>query len=357
MSLKYNPRLTQTVSTSGFASKIPFSDLSNALRGLNFPTDTNVLIGLDPMDDAGVYKISSDTAMIQSVDFLTPIVDDPYAFGQIAAASALSDIYAMGGTPKTAMNLVGFPLKEMDISILRKILEGGNDKMKEANVALVGGHSIIDNELKYGLSVTGFVHPDRIFKKKNIQPGDQLVLTKPLGFGIINTAIKGGTPSFDTIKMVTHLMAMLNREAADVMKNVHMSSSGEFPVHACTDISGYGLIGHIAEMVIGTGMSIKLSSTKIPVIPQALEYASMGLVPMENYLNREACESMIQISPDVDSGLQDLFFDPQTSGGLLIAVSKKSADDMVYRLIKKGLTASAVIGEVVQDRDEIIRVS
>ena len=357
MNLKFNPRLTHTVSNSGLASKLPLGDLKKALRGLNFPTDPNVIIGMDRLDDAGVYTISPDMAMIQSIDFLTPIVDDPYSFGQIAAASALSNIYAMGGTPKTAMNLVSFPLREMDISILRKILEGGNDKMKEANVALVGGHSVVDNELKYGLSVTGFVHPERIFTKKNIKPGDQLVLTKPLGIGIINTAIKGGTPSGDTIKMVTQLMASLNRDAADVMKNIHMTSHGDYPVHACTDISGYGLLGHITEMVAGTGLGIKLTAGKIPVIPQAREYASMGLVPAEDYLNREACESMIHFSSEVDSVLQDILFDPQTSGGLLISVDKKSADDLVYRLVKKGMTSSAVIGEVVLEIDEKILVN
>lgn len=357
MNLKYNPRLTHTVSNSGFASKLPLGDLSKALRDLNFPTDSNVLIGPDRFDDAGVYKISSDMAMIQTVDFLTPIVDDPYSFGQIAAASALSDIYAMGGTPKTAMNLVSFPLKEMDISILRKILEGGNDKMKEANVALVGGHSIIDDELKYGLSVTGFVHPDRIYTKKNIKNGDQLILTKPLGIGIINTAIKGGTPSADTIKIVTQLMSMLNRDAADVMKNIQMTSRGDFPVHACTDISGYGLLGHISEMIIGTGLGIQIASKKIPVIPQALEYASMGLVPAEDYQNRKACESMVQFSSEMDNVLQDILFDPQTSGGLLIAVAKNSAEDMVYRLVKRGMTSSAVIGEVVLEPAEKIIVS
>jgi len=356
MNLKFNPRLTHTVSNSGFASKLPPGDLDKALRGLNFPTDPNVIIGLDRLDDAGVYKISPEMAMIQTVDFLTPIVDDPYAFGQIAAASALSDIYAMGGTPKTAMNLVSFPLKEMDISILRKILEGGNDKMKEANVALVGGHSIVDNELKYGLSVTGFVHPDRIFTKKSIQQGDQLVLSKPLGIGIINTAIKGGTPSVNTIKMATQLMSALNRDAADVMKNIQMSTNGDSPVHACTDISGYGLLGHIAEMVMESGLGINLTANKIPVIPQALEYASMGLVPAEDYQNREAYESMIRFSSEIDSVMQDILFDPQTSGGLLIAVDKKSADDLVYRLVKKGMTSSAVIGEVVLEPDEKILV-
>lgn len=171
MNLKFNPRLTHTVSNSGLASKLPLGDLKRALRGLNFPTDQNVLIGMDRLDDGGVYKLSPDMAMIQTVDFLTPIVDDPYSFGQIAVACALSNIYAMGGTPKTAMNLVSFPVREMDISILRKVLEGGNDKMREANVALVGGHSVVDNELKYGLAVTGFAHPERIFTKKELNQG------------------------------------------------------------------------------------------------------------------------------------------------------------------------------------------
>ena len=224
-----------------------------------------MIVGLERADDAGVYKISEDLALIQTVDFFTPIVDDPYWFGQIAAANALSDIYAMGGEPKTAMNLVGFPLKQMDLSILRQILAGGIDKMKEAGVALIGGHSIEDGELKYGLSVTGFVHPKKVLTKGGMKPGDRLVLTKPLGTGVINTAIKGGLASADVIDKVIRLMATLNRDAATVMTR--------FPIHACTDVTGFGLLGHLAEMVVGTGYGVVLRVADIPILPEAIEYA------------------------------------------------------------------------------------
>jgi selenide,water dikinase len=302
---------------------------------LEFPTDSNLIVGLDRADDAGVYKITDDIAMIQTVDFFTPIVDDPYWFGQIAAANALSDVYAMGGVPKTAMNLVAFPIKEMDISILRKIIQGGLDKMREAGVVLVGGHSVEDKELKYGLSVTGFVHPDRVLTKKALNAGDRLILTKPLGTGIINTAIKGGLASGEAIKFVTHLMATLNRDAAEVMK--------WFPVHACTDITGFGLIGHVAEMVVVSGFGIGLWSEKIPIIPEALDYAAMGLMPAGAYNNRKFREGMVDISPSVKQAALDILYDPQTSGGLLISVEKESAGDLVNELMKKGIDDAAVI--------------
>jgi len=307
---------------------------------MEFPADPNLIIGMDSMDDAGVYKITDDIAIIQTVDFFTPIVDDPYWFGQIAAANALSDVYAMGGIPKTAMNIVAFPIKEMDISILRKIIQGGIDKMKEANVVLVGGHSVEDKELKYGLSVTGFVHPDRILTKKNQTIGDRLILTKPLGTGIINTAIKGGLASGVVIKFVTHLMATLNRDAAQVMKG--------FSVHACTDITGFGLIGHVAEMVVDSDFGIGLWSEKIPIIPEAFDYAAMGLVPAGAYKNREFRECMVNISPSVKQTVLDILYDPQTSGGLLICVDSKSADDLLIRLKDKGMDA-AIIGEVLSE--------
>ena len=225
-------------------------DLDKALCGLDIPSDANVIVGLDHADDAGVYKISEDLALIQTVDFFTPVVDDPYFFGQIAAANALSDVYAMGGTPKTAMNLVAFPIKEQDISVLRSIIQGGIDKIKEADVVLVGGHSIEDKELKYGLSITGFVHPEKILTKKGLAVGDHLVLTKPLGTGIVNTAIKGGLASEACIASVTALMAQLNKDAARIM--------AKYPVHACTDITGFGLIGHLGEMVLHSGCSALL---------------------------------------------------------------------------------------------------
>ncbi len=316
---------------------------------MEFPTDPNLIIGLDRADDAGVYKVTDDIAIIQTVDFFTPIVDDPYWFGQIAAANALSDVYAMGGVPKTAMNLVAFPLKDMDISILRQILQGGLDKMKEAGVVLVGGHSVEDKELKYGLSVTGFIHPDRILTKKNLQIGDRLVLTKPLGTGIINTAIKGGLASGEIIEFVTVLMATLNRDAAEVMN--------DYPVHACTDITGFGLLGHLAEMVVDSNCGIEIWSEKIPVIPEALEYAGMGFVPAGAYKNREFRESMIDFAASVDRLIQDILFDPQTSGGLLICVENESADDMVKNLKINGINDAAVIGEVLPRPEGRIVVS
>lgn len=282
------------------------------------------------------------------MDFFTPIVDDPYWFGQIAAANALSDVYAMGGVPKTAMNLVAFPIKDMDISVLRQIIQGGLDKMREAEVALVGGHSVEDKELKYGLSVTGFIHPDRILTKKNLKTGDRLVLTKPLGTGIINTAIKGGLASKEITDTVTRLMATLNRDAAEIMK--------DYPVHACTDITGFGLLGHIAEMIIDTGLSVKLTSKTIPIIPETLEYAGMGLVPAGAYKNREFRECMVDFAPSVDRLVQDVLFDPQTSGGLLICVDRESADELLEKLREKGMDSAAIIGEVLAEPKERIVV-
>ena len=308
-----------------------------------------MIVGLDQADDAGVYKVTDDLAIIQTVDFFTPIVDDPYWFGQIAAANALSDVYAMGGVPKTAMNLVAFPIKDMDISVLRQIIQGGLDKMKEAGVVLVGGHSVEDKELKYGLSVTGFIHPDRILTKKNLKTGDRLILTKPLGTGIINTAIKGGLASKEITDTVTRLMATLNRDAAEIMK--------DYPVHACTDITGFGLLGHIAEMIIDTGFSIKLTSKTIPIIPETLEYAGMGLVPAGTYNNREFRECMVDFAPSVDRLVQDILFDPQTSGGLLICVDRENAAELLKKLKEKGMDSAAIIGEVATEPKERIVVT
>jgi selenide,water dikinase len=305
-------------------------------------------VGLDRADDAGVYKVTDDIAIIQTVDFFTPIVDDPYWFGQIAAANALSDVYAMGGVPKTAMNLVAFPLKDMDISILRQIIQGGLDKMKEAGVVLIGGHSVEDKELKYGLSVTGFIHPDRILTKKNLKEGDRLILTKPLGTGIINTAIKGGLASPEIIETVTRLMATLNRDAALIMN--------DYPVHACTDITGFGLLGHLAEMIVDSPFGIRLASKSIPIIPGTLDYAGMGLVPAGAYKNREFRECMVDFSPSVDRLVQDVLFDPQTSGGLLICVERDRADDLLQELKEKGIKDAAIIGEVSTESKERIIV-
>jgi len=318
------------------------------LCGMTFPTDENVLVGLERADDAGVYRVTDDIALIQTVDFFTPIVDDPYWFGAIAAANALSDVYAMGGVPKTAMNLVAFPVKDMDMSILRQIIQGGVDKMREAGVVLMGGHSVEDKELKYGLSVTGFIHPDRILTKKSLRAGDRLILTKPLGTGIVNTAIKGGLASEDIIDRVTRLMATLNRKAAEVMIR--------YPVHACTDITGFGLLGHMAEMVCDMPFGIRLMSGQIPMLPEAFEYAGMGLVPAGAYKNREFRECMVDFAPSVDRLVQDILFDPQTSGGLLIGVDPDRTDDLVAELRDEGIEEAAVIGEVTDGPRERIVV-
>jgi len=295
---------------------------------------------MEKADDAGVYKISEELAIIQTVDFFTPIVDNPYWFGQIAAANALSDIYAMGGVPKTAMNLVGFPLKQMDISILRQVIQGGLDKLKEADVVLLGGHSVEDSEMKYGLSVTGFIHPQKVVTKKDLKSGDRLVLTKPLGTGVINTAIKRGIASEAITENISRMMAALNRTAAEVMK--------EFSVHACTDITGFGLLGHLAEMVENSGVALRLDSSQIPILPEAIEYAKMGMMPGGAFKNKEFRLGMIEFSAGVDPLIQDILFDPQTSGGLMICVKREQADALVDNLIAEGVAASKIIGEVIR---------
>jgi selenide,water dikinase len=316
---------------------------------MTFPTDGNVLVGLDRADDAGVYQVSEDLALIQTVDFFTPVVDDPYMFGQIAAANALSDVYAMGGVPKTAMNLVAFPAQDMDLSMLRRILQGGIDKLVEAEVVLIGGHSVEDKELKYGLSVTGFVHPSRVLTKQNLRPGDGLVLTKPLGTGIVNTAVKAGLASAGLTEKAARLMAALNRDAARVM--------AAFAVNACTDVTGFGLLGHLAEMVCGSGASARIFSPHVPVIEDALSFAEMGLIPAGAYKNREFRSAMVDIAATVPRSRQDVLFDPQTSGGLLISVAGDQADALVGGLKAAGMAEAALIGEVVDGPEEKIHVT
>jgi len=279
--------------------------------------------------------------MIQTVDFFTPIVDDPFWFGKIAAANALSDIYAMGGEPKTAMNLVAFPSSQMDLSVLRAILEGGLETMKEAGVVLLGGHSVQDKELKYGLSVTGFIHPDNVIKNTGLKLGDQLILTKPIGTGIVNTAIKGGIASGEIIESITRLMTTLNSDAARVMAT--------YPVSACTDVTGFGLLGHLAEMLSNASIGIRLESKAIPIIPEAIEYANGGFIPGGAFKNKAFRSSLITLAPHIDTTMVDILFDPQTSGGLLMGVGKNTAGELLEDLKVHGVTQSAIIGEVVSE--------
>lgn len=341
-------RLTQTVKGAGCAAKLSPGDLDRALCGLDLPVDQNLLVGIDQADDAGVYRISDELAIVQTLDFFPPMVDDPYSFGQIAAANALSDIYAMGGIPKTAMNIVAFPAKTMDLSVLRSILEGGLDKMREAGVVLVGGHTVEDSELKYGLSVTGFIHPDRILTKRNLQIGDLLILTKPLGTGIIATAIKAGIADQPLTDKVTQAMATLNQKAALIMQ--------DFPVHACTDITGFGFLGHLAEMVVGSGHGVHIKSESVPIYQEALEWAAMGLIPAGAYNNRDFRGSFVDFATNVDQRFQDLFFDPQTSGGLLIAVAAEEAVRLVNTLKTNGIDSASIVGEVTEEPAEKIIV-
>ena len=310
--------------------------------------DPNVIVGLEDIDDAGVYRLSDNLALIQTIDYFTPIVDDPYTFGQIAAANALSDVYAMGGKPLTALNVVCFPSKTMDMVILRKILEGGLDILRKAQVVLIGGHSIEDKEIKYGLSVTGTIHPDQVLTKGNARSGDKLILTKPLGTGIINTAVKAKMASEEAIESVTRSMKTLNKEASEVIQSVG--------VNGCTDITGFGLLGHTCEVVNASKVGILLYAGSIPMFPQAKTYAQSGLVPGGTHRNKKYREHQINFDPSLPPEIIDILFDPQTSGGLLIFVPSPKAEILLNKLKEAGIEEAAIIGEVVSNPKGIIGV-
>lgn len=306
-----------------------------------FASDPNLIAGMERAEDAGVYKLTEELAIIQTVDFFPPIVDDPYTFGQIATANALSDIYAMGGNPLTALNIVCFPQKTMDFSILREILTGGLDKMHEAGVILVGGHTIEDPELKYGLAVTGTIHPAKVIRNSGARAGDRLILTKPLGTGIISTAIKRGIADEDTVSKITKSMTALNRKAAALMQDVE--------VNACTDITGFGLLGHAAEMIVETDVGIVFQSSAIPFFPAARELAEMGMIPGGTQRNREYREHMVDIDKQIPDYLVDILFDPQTSGGLLISVPEGKAARLLQMMLREGVNEAAIIGEIAAE--------
>lgn len=304
-------------------------------------------MGLEKADDAGVYKLTGDLAIVQTVDFFTPVVDDPYTFGQIAVANALSDVYAMGGKPLTAMNIVCFPSKTLDISVLRDILRGGMDKMREAGVLLVGGHSVDDTELKYGLSVTGTVHPERVLTKSGARPGDVLILTKPVGTGIINTAVKGGMAGEPATRAAAQSMATLNKIASEVMLRIG--------VNACTDITGFGLLGHACEMIQDSHVGLKIHSASVPLLPDTMDLARMGLVPGGTYRNREFRARMVD-STGIGEVMLDILFDPQTSGGLFMAVNADKAGLLLAKLKEAGVADAAIVGEVVSHPERRIVV-
>jgi len=309
------------------------------MSGLNIPFDKNVLVGSSAKDDAGVYRISDDMALVQTLDFITPVCDDPFEFGRIAACNSLSDVYAMGGIPLTAMNIVAFPVKKFSLDILGKILEGGLAVMKEADVQLLGGHSIDDPELKYGLSVTGKVHPDKIFRNNTIKPGDSLVLTKALGTGIIATAIKADSADSVIVDGFIRSMGTLNKYAADIMF--------KYNVNACTDVTGFGLAGHILEMMEGNECSVVINSENLPLLDGALENAAMGLIPGGLYRNKKYVGERCVVEKNIKREIADLVFDPQTSGGLLVSLPHVEAEQMVMDMRKSGITAASIIGEVI----------
>ncbi|WP_055107124.1 selenide, water dikinase SelD [Paenibacillus ihumii] len=334
-------KLTSYSTKGGCGCKIGPGDLSQVLRSLpSITPDPNLLVGTDTSDDAGVYKLNDELALVQTVDFFTPIVDDPYSFGQVAAANAISDIYAMGGKPLTALNIVAFPIRTLDKQVLADILRGAGDKMKEAGVTLVGGHSIDDNEPKFGLAVTGLIHPDKVRTNAGALPGDKLILTKPIGVGIMTTAIKKDKLSEAEVGRVTEVMATLNKTAAEKME--------PFNVHACTDVTGFGLLGHALEMAKGSGVGIKISASSVPVLPRVRELAEEGFVPGGTKNNYAHVRDSITFPESLDEIGQWILCDAVTSGGLLISVAGDQAEELLSSLKQSGVEAG-IIGETTID--------
>lgn len=307
-----------------------------------------MIVGLETSDDAAVYKVSDDKAIILTLDFFTPIVDDPYTFGKIAAANALSDVYAMGGEPTVAMNIVGFPSCE-SMSILKEILRGGVEKVMEAGAVLVGGHTVDDMEPKYGLSVTGVVHPDKVRANCHVQEGDILVLTKPIGTGIINTAIKGDLTSQEDEEEAIAVMEYLNKYPALAIKDMD--------VHGVTDVTGFGLIGHTVEMAEGSGVTIELFSNQVPMLKGVIDFAKIGIIPGGAYTNMGYFdESRVAITDGIDQALVDVMYDPQTSGGLLISVKEEDVDELIENLIANKALCHAVVGKAIAKQDQAVIV-
>jgi selenide,water dikinase len=306
------------------------------LHGLPKFQHAVMLVGTETSDDAGVYRLRPDLAIVNTVDFFTPIVDDPYIFGQISAANALSDVYAMGGEPKTCMNIVCFPKGKMDIEVLGEILKGGAEKVKESGAVVIGGHSIIDEEIKFGMAVTGVIHPDKIFRNVGVQEGDVLVLTKALGTGIITTALKKGKASEESVNEAVKSMITLNAAASAVAR--------KHPVHACSDVTGFGILGHSLGMASGSGITLVIESAKLPLLRSAKRLAEKGYVTGGCKRNRDYLADKMVIDKSIREGLVQVALDPQTSGGLLIAVAKRHAARLIDDLLAAGVSHAAEVG-------------
>lgn len=342
--MKDKVKLTSLTKTSGCAAKLSASTLEKTLKDLPSFHNPNLLVGFETSDDACVYKLNDSTAIIQTVDFFPPMVDDPYTFGQIAATNALSDVYAMGGNPTLAMNLLCFP-SCLDPSIMHDILAGGYSKASEAGVVIAGGHTIADPTPKYGLSVSGFAHPDEILTNCNSQTGDLLVLTKPIGIGIMNTATKAELLSNHKIKEVCNIMTTLNKYAKEATKGLKVNS--------CTDVTGFSLIGHSFEMAKGSNKTIEIFSNDVPIIADALNYASMGIIPEGMYNNLEYLNGNFKACENMKQELLDVLLDPQTSGGLLLSMPEKDALEYVSRM-EEFTPYCRIIGQSLDLKDKHI---
>lgn len=311
--------------------------LGSLLKLFTPPTSDKLLVGIDGVDDAGVYQLTDDLALVQTVDFFPPIVDDPFTFGQVAAANALSDVYAMGGRPITALNILGFPAK-MPVEVIGEILRGGAEKVAEAGAVIAGGHSVKDNELKYGLAVTGLIHPQKIMANKGARPGDWLILTKPIGTGILSTALKRGLAQPDEIAALTRSMTALNKIAGEAMV--------QFGAHAATDITGFGLAGHAYEMAHASQVTFEIAFERLRLLPGVADYAQQGVLTGGGSANRQYLADKVNFAESLPTHVQELVFDPQTSGGLLIAIGQPAAEKLLRHLQDHGLNA-ADIGRVL----------
>jgi len=342
-------RLTQRVACAGCAAKLGQASLNAAVQGLfaNVPRDPNVLVGFGTLDDAEVYRLNAELALVQTTDFFPPMVDDPYLFGEIAAANALSDVYAMGGQPLTALNITCFP-SQLDPQILNAILRGGLAKCREAGVALLGGHTVDDPEIKFGLAVTGMIDPKKIWTNAGAQVGDALVLTKPVGVGTITTGIKQGSASEVSVEAAIDSMRTLNRAARDAVASVGP--------HACTDVTGFSFLGHLYQMLRASGVAARVYSERIPLLPGALELSRQGVAPGGTQRNRDYTGPHVSFGKGIEPALADLLFDPQTSGGLLASVAGNQGEPLVLTLAAAGLTA-AIVGEVTEPSDGHILVA
>ena len=320
--------------------------MTDVLAGLSPPTDANLLVGYDTADDASVYRLSDDVAMINTIDFITPPVDDPWWFGQIAAANAISDIYAMGGKPLTALNVVMFPSKELDMGILKEILRGGQEKVIEAGASLVGGHSVNDLEPKYGLCVNGVVHPQKIITNAGARPGDTLILTKPLGTGVLFNAVRDGRmPYAEVERDVLPTVAALNGPALD--------AALKFDLHACTDITGFGISGHLLELARSSGVKLLLEYSALPLYPGTLDMYRKGVTTRSNESNWMMAQQYMEIRLTLPQREEEILYDPQTSGGLLFSVPAGQADELLTALVEAGVSTAVKVAEVVDGKPGI----